>query len=203
MQFWKYVIPGTQCGVVDGEESCYYTNSISAISLYQPYLLQPSAAPEDSAHELLFEIDMISGVTSECLPYLEFQSIPAPDPVPWNGASIGAPVNAPLGFGQPSVFLTLNHVLQASPNGMANFNDALQPWQQGTTLAELYSAVALGNVGAPYTFTYSSTSATSGSTVQWYPDFAGCDVAADPGTPGVEYGISGVQILFQIYQATP
>jgi prepilin-type N-terminal cleavage/methylation domain-containing protein len=199
-QFWKYVIPGTAC---DNNQVCLYIDSVNAVSLYPPYTLQPPMPPTDGDHELLFEIDEISSVSSECLPYAAFQMMPAANPIPWSGDTIGAPVNAPVGFGQPSVFLALNHVMQSTRTGEANFNDLGQPWQQGTTLAGLYMAVSGRSIGSPYVFTYSSSSATPGSTIQWYADFAGCDVAADPDSPGIEYGIAGVQLLFTIYQARP
>jgi prepilin-type N-terminal cleavage/methylation domain-containing protein len=199
-QFWKYVVPDSQC--TDNGQTCYYVDSISAIWLYEPYVFQPPLPPADSGHELLFKIDAISGVTSECLPYSTFQTVPGSNPITWGGSTIGAPVNAPIGFGQPSNYLSLNHVILTTIAGASNFNDSGQPWQQGTTLAQLYAAVALQNVGSPSTFSYSSSSATAGSIILWYPDFAGCDVAADPASPGVEFGISGVQLLFEIYQAS-
>ena len=199
-QFWKYVIPAVQC---DSNGVCSYVDSVSSILLYEPYAFQPPVPPSDANHELLFKIDEISGVSSECFPYSEIQLTPGSDPITWTGGTVGAPINAPIGFGEPSLFSTSNHVLQSTSSGQGTLEDLGQPWQQGTTLAELYGAVVGRSVGSPFTFTYYSNSAAPGSTTQWYPDFAGCDVAGDSASPGIEYGIAGVQLSFEIYQASP
>ena len=199
LQFTKAVMPGTVCS---SDDTCSYTNSISAIILDPPFNLQPPVSPVDTAHELLFEIDEITQVTSECLPYVEFKAIEPPTPILWNGGSIGAPANAPTGIGQPSEFLTLNHVFPALPDGAADFSDLGQPWSQGTTLAELYDSLASERIGAPSAFLYASQSLSPGATIQWYPDFPGCDAAGDPEFES-GFGISGIQITFQVYQSRP
>jgi len=201
VQFWKYVVPSSQC-VGGDSQSCSFENSIAAILLYDPYIIQPPVAPSDSDHGILIRIDAIAGVASECLPYPAFASIPATNPIPWNGNITGAPANPPPGFGEPNIFSTANHLATTSANAPANFDDAGQTWQ-GPTLAELYTANVTRQVDAPYTFTYSSSDAANGTPIQWFPDFPGCDVAADPSFVGGEYGISGVQLLFEIYQTTP
>lgn len=201
VQFWKYVVPSSQCLGADGE-NCSYQNSIANILLYNPYIIQPVVAPSDSSHEILIRIDAIAGVTSECLPYSAFESTPATNPIVWGGSTIGAPANPPAGFGEPSIFSTVNHLQVVPANGQANFDDAGQAWT-GTTLADLYNATVTRQIDAPYSFTYSSSDATSGTQLEWFPDFAGCDAAADPLFVGGEFGIAGVQLLFEVYQAMP
>ena len=200
MAFSKYVLPNTECSNPNDPGSCSYVNSIQAIELTD-YQFAPLTAPIDAGHELLFEIDAVQSIFEGCLPYSVFASIPGNDPIPWGGSGIGAPVNLPIGFGQPSQYLTLNHVLLA-PNGVNEFND-IGPWTQGTTLAGFFDAVALQLPGSSYTFTFFSGAANSASGIQWYPDFPGCDVAADPLNPGGQYGFVTAQLLFQIYQASP
>lgn len=198
--FWKYVAPDTQCGIVNGTGDCWYIDAIRSIDLYPGFAVQPLFPPIDSAHELLLAIDLISGVDKQCLPFSSFSGTPAASGISWGGSSIGAPVNAPPGYGQPSLFMTENHIL---PSGTTGSTGAKSPWPLTTTLSSMYAAVAFQLVGSPYSFTYSSTQVSAGSTLQWHPDFPGCDAAGDLNSPGVQYGFAGVNIVLEAYQANP
>jgi prepilin-type N-terminal cleavage/methylation domain-containing protein len=197
--FTKYVLPDSQCSDPNNEDSCSYVNTIRTIQLTE-YQFAPPVPPVDVDHELLFQIDQVQNIFDACLPFAVVATVPGNDQIPWGGIGAGAAPNSPIGFGQPSLYLTVNHVFVA--DGIATFNDA-GPWSQGTTLAELFEAIALRSPGSEYSFTFSSSNANSTASVQWYPDFPACDVAGDPVFPGVQYGYVTVQLVFEIYQAMP
>jgi hypothetical protein len=97
------------------------------------------------------------------------------------------------------LFSTINHVLpQLLVNGIYTEPDII--WQQPTSLSDVYAAVAFGRIGVPYSFTYSSSDSVVLPYIQWYPDFPGCE-AADNSPVERKYGIAGVQLSFDIYQA--
>ncbi|HEV2738089.1 MAG TPA: hypothetical protein VGU66_05870 [Candidatus Elarobacter sp.] len=198
--FWKYVFPDTSCAVNSGP--CVYSDSIAQIELTPPYGFQPSIPAGDGAHELLFRVDEIIAVWNQCQPYSYFAGVPAGDSIQWGGFAISSPLTTSLGWGQPSVYSTINHVLtDPSPGG--GFIEANKLWTSGTTLNDLFESVASEQIGSAYTFSFSSSADTPDKYVQWYPDFAGCDAAGNVNNPGVEFGISGVELVFEIYQAVP
>jgi hypothetical protein len=192
------VQPVSQCADPSDPSACVYLNQIQTIQL-AGYAFTPPAFPDDN-HALLFEVAQIHSIFTGCQPYVDFSSVPGNDPITWGGSGIGGPVSPPVGFGQPSEFLTLNHVLLGSPS--ANYDDGVGPWPQSTTLTQLFDAIILGLPGSPYSFSFSApTGGPSG--VQWYPDFPGCDAAGDPSVPGAQFGIAMIDAVFTIYQAVP
>lgn len=199
--FWKYVMPDSRCGNVAGVDTCWYIDSVKDRYLIPGFGFQIPNAAADGADALLFQIDMIRTVYNRCKPFSFFATVPVGTPIQWGGSGTGTPVDAVPGWGEPSIYLTVNHVIaDPSPNGTFDISD--QPWEARTTLAELYAAVALQSVGTPYVFT-NNILVPSTSFVQWYPDFPGCDAAGDSNTPPVEYGVSGVELVFDIFQAAP
>ncbi len=199
--FWKYVLPDTSC-LADGSQ-CFYSDSIRQIVLEPAYGFRPLTAAVDGAHELLFEVEKVISVYNQCQPYSYFAGVPAGDSIQWGGSGIGSPMTAAFGWGQPSIYSTVNHVLMGGPLQSGSLIEGNQSWTSGTTLRNLFDAVASGQIGQAYRFSFSSSADTPDSYVQWYPDFAGCDAAGDSNRPGIEYGISGVELVFQIYQAVP
>ena len=199
--FWKYVVPDTRCEIRDGVDSCSYIDSIRLLTLAPGYAFKPPVATIDPAHEILIKIDRIGGIFTECQPFSFVGSIPGGDPIPWGGNGIGTPADASDGFGEPSVYLTLNHVIATWTSGGGGFN-VDHTWQQGTTLPQLYDSVAFGKIGAAYSFTYSDVVSAS-PYLQWYPDFPGCDVGGDPTNAGLEFGNAGLSLVFEIFQAVP
>ncbi len=197
--FYKAVTPDSQCTSPGDSTTCEYIDSIHEISLSQGYDIIPPEPPKDAAHELLFRIESIAGATSACLPYSAIQTMPF-GPINWGGTNIGGPAQPPMGLGEPDTFSTQNRVIQQSAP-VSGYLESSYVWQEPTTLQGLYSAVALGKVGSIYTFTYSSPEASSITHTSWYPDFPGCDVAGDPNAPGQEYGIAGVNLQFEVFQA--
>jgi len=199
--FWKYVVPDTACGDVDGTSSCWYVNSIQQIFLASGYGVQPVVPAYDSDHELLFKIDAVGSINLQCQPFMVFAQLPAPNQINWGGTGVGAPVDPPDGFGDPSTFLTRNHIiLEAQPNG---FFTVQQPTNDGTTTAQMYDAVAERIIGTPTTFTYSSKDATPATYIQWHPDFPGCESLYESSPGEGEYGNVGVTLIFEIFQAVP
>lgn len=199
--FWKYVVPDTDCGNVDGISTCWYIDAAKLIYLAPGYGFQPPVLPIDSAHELLFKIDSVTTVLSQCEPFSFFESFPVGF-IPWGEQGIGAPVDAAIGFGTPSAFFTNNHVIiDRFPTGV--FDLQIGSVSRGT-FNQIYDAVARGLIGQPYTFTYSSSDAGAPKYIQWHPDFAGCDAAGDPNNNAFaqEYGNAGVSLMFEIFQAT-
>jgi prepilin-type N-terminal cleavage/methylation domain-containing protein len=196
----KFVQPASQCTDPSDPTSCVYINQIQTIELIG-YTFAPPTVP-DVDHELLFEIDEVQGIFAGCQPYVSFSNIPGGGAIPWGGTGVGGPANPLIGYGQPSQFLTVNHIVQGSPT-TNSYNDAVAPWAQGTNLAQLYGAILLGLSGTPYFFTYSAGVVGGPDGIGWYPDFPGCDAAADPNFPGAQYGIVTVDVVFQIFQAAP
>ncbi|MEA2784133.1 MAG: hypothetical protein QOF71_237, partial [Candidatus Eremiobacteraeota bacterium] len=194
--FFKYVLPNSQCV----PDVCWYVDSVKQVILEPTYAVAPPVPPRTQEHELLFMIRAIHGVTAECQPFSAFASTPGNDQIQWGGSVIGGPAISPLGLGEPSQFLTVNHFLLGS-TATGSLLESAGPWGPGTTLEEVRQAVANRVIGSPFTPTYSSADATDTTYVQWYPDFPGCDVAGDPSTAGPLYGISGVELTFEVYQA--
>ncbi|HEX3465855.1 MAG TPA: hypothetical protein VHS78_17540 [Candidatus Elarobacter sp.] len=196
--FTKTVFPGTQCTDGTGGNSCSYIDSIARIELAYSYGFRPPV-PVDASHEILFKVLRIIGATYECEPYLVFADIPAPNPIQWAGATVGAPTNSPVGTGQPGQYITLNHVYSGfTDSGIWDETDLT--WRAGTTLLALYDAVAMQKTGTEYSFTYSLPTAAS-DYVLWSPDFPGCDASGDSGQTATQYGVAGANIVFEIYQA--
>jgi hypothetical protein len=112
----------------------------------------------------------------------------------------GGPADPPLGFGEPSQYITLNHVSSGMPNA-ATF-DAINPWPLSTTLPQMFEAVANHNVGDVQMFTFSAASITVPDEIVWFPDFPGCDVSGEAYAPA-QYGVVQVELVFEIFQARP
>jgi len=195
--FWKLVVPNSVCGVSSAGPVCSYVDSIHAIQLGPGYSIATLTPPTDSQHELLFRINRTGGIFEQCSTYDVIEGIVDGSQFFFPGSSVGAPQDGPLGFGQPSRFLTINHVF-ASPAEVRSFQEPTV-WPMDTTLSDLFEAVAMRLVDNPYTFTYSSTSAISGD-IQWDPDFPACDVS---GAFGTKYGMVTLELLFEIFQAVP
>jgi prepilin-type N-terminal cleavage/methylation domain-containing protein len=198
--FWKYVIPDTACGDIGGGTTCWYIDSVKLVYLAPGYGFQPPVRATDSAHELLFKIDSVATVLSQCQPYSFFAASPVGF-ISWQEEGVGAPLDAPIGFGSPSLFFTSNHVINDFvPNGVFD----VQPGSvSGTTFSEIYDTVARRITGEPYMFTYSGNASTTSSYIQWHPDFAGCDAAGDAtNTSAIEYGNAGVSLVFEVFQAS-
>ncbi len=198
--FSKAVTPDTQCSSPTDPLTCTYVDSVGGVLLSPGFDIVPPMPPIDSTHELLFRIDGIAGATLGCLPYSMFQTIPAGDPIDWRSTTIGGPSNPPTGLGQPELYSTLNRFVQQSAptNG---YVETAYVWPLDTTAIGFFEAVARGRVGTAFTFTYSSADATSTTHTVWYPDFPGCDVAGDTLFAGHEYGFTGVQLQFEVFQA--
>jgi prepilin-type N-terminal cleavage/methylation domain-containing protein len=197
--FYKYIVPDYRCTDINDASTCQYIDSIKEIDLGLGFDIQPVVPPTDQAHELFFEITSLRSAFSACQPFTYFENLPANVPIQWGGFGIGGPVNPPIGFGEPSKFVTSNHILTGNlPNGYL-----IQPsmeWNNATTFLDLLAAVALQHTGSQATFSYSSINATIQGLV-WYPDFAGCDTAS--GATGVRhYGNAAVELVFSIFQAT-
>jgi prepilin-type N-terminal cleavage/methylation domain-containing protein len=196
--FYKYVDPDYECSVTDNSSSCQYIDSIKRVYIGLGYGVQPLLPPIDSGHELLFQILSIRTVINACQPFSYIANIPVGDPISWGGYGVGSPVDAPVGFGEPSVFSRANYVMTGNlPNGYLTEPNTI--WNEPTTFIDLYEAVAKRLVDKPYIFSYYSADATMQSLV-WYPDFPGCDVAGDASSR-VMYGNTGVELEFNIFQA--
>ena len=196
-QFSKFVIPNESCS--GDPPMCYYLDSIYDIALGDPYTLQPATLPTDSNRELLFRIDAIQNISTACLPYSAFGTIPADD-VRWGGTAIGGPVDPPLGYGEPSKYITINRV-SFGPTG----GNPTEPtvWPAQTTALEMYEAVATRQIGDVQSFSYSSANISSTDLIGGFPDFPGCDVAGGVAGPSNQYGIVKVELVFEIFQAAP
>jgi prepilin-type N-terminal cleavage/methylation domain-containing protein len=195
--FFKYVVPDTVCNA-QGVPDCSYVDSIHDIQLGPSYSVTPVTPPVDSAHELLFKIDRTGGILDQCSPYDVIKNLPGSAPFIPGGFGSGSPQNAPMGFGQPTLYLTVNHVFASA----ADLASSPEPtvWPVSTTLLDLFEAVAQQRVGDAYTFTYSSARANSSLDIVWSPDFPGCDVS---GPFGRQYGIVSLELIFEVYQALP
>jgi len=197
--FTKYVFPDNGCLSTDG---CVYVDSIKQILLQPPFGFQPPTSAIDSAHELLFNVLKISSVVRQCQPYSYFSGVPAGNSIQWGGDGTGSPSDAAIGWGEPATYSTANHLIIATSLS-GGFIEPSPVWDQSTTLLGLFETVATGGISSAYSFTFWSSSDTAGNYVQWYPDFPGCDAAGDPNSPGAEYGIATIQLVFEIYQAIP
>ena len=196
--FSKYVAPDVVCDT-NGSPGCRYIDAIQSIQFGASYNFRPNAPPLDPAHELLFKIDEVAGISEQCLPYSAFADVPGGNTILWGGDGAGGPGSIQIGFGQPSLYLTINHVFSDFAS-MARFQEP-ESWSPGTTVSELFEAIARREVGDPYTFTYSSLDAASSDPIQWYPDFPGCDVSGAPTPPAKQYGMVSVSLVFEVYQA--
>jgi type II secretory pathway pseudopilin PulG len=199
--FWKYVAPDIACGITDGISSCWYVDSVQGIDLGPGYGLTPPTPAIDADHDLLFRIDAVGSIVLQCQPFSFFGQLPAPAFIDWGGYGVGSPTNPPDGFGQPSTFFTQNHIVVGQSGSFA-----AQSWSAGTTTSELYDAIARGLIGAPSTFNYWSTDAATGSasqTLQWIPDFPGCDALFEPESIRGQYGTVSVILTFEVFQAAP
>jgi prepilin-type N-terminal cleavage/methylation domain-containing protein len=191
-QFTKFVAPATSCAT-DDPTTCQYIDQVSGVYLSPGFAFQSALPPADESHELLFEIEKVTGVENGCLLYTQFSGVPTNEAILWPAISVGAPVAAPLGFGKPDTFFTQNHV-----NILTSNPPTLYPWTQGTTFTDLFTTVLLGSVGSPDFFTYYGATGTS---IQWNPDFAGCDALGDANVQGNAYGNARASLSFRIYQA--
>jgi prepilin-type N-terminal cleavage/methylation domain-containing protein len=197
-RFWKYVEPDVVCDSQSIGFVCSFVDAIHVIQLGPSYAVQPTVAPSDSEHELLFKINRTAGILEQCSSYDIIRNLPGGSQFFFPGDGTGAPVNAPVGFGEPSVYFTINHVF---PNATAA-RDFQEPtdWTLNTTLLDLFEATAQHKIGDAYSFTFSSAMAVASGEIEWSPDFPGCDAS---GPLGRQYGKVEVELLFEIYQAVP
>jgi hypothetical protein len=193
--FLKYVVPNSVCS--GDPPLCQYVDSIDHIELGPPFTLRPARLPTDSSRELLFRIDGIQSASIACLPFAAIANIPTSQ-VLWGPTGTGGPANPPLGFGEPSKYVALNHLSFGPTGGAVN---APTVWPEQTTALDMYEAVASQRVGAVETFTYSATNISSSDVIGWFPDFPGCDVVGDRPNLGAQYGIVQVELVFEIFQA--
>jgi hypothetical protein len=200
-EFRKDVLPDSTCTDTADGTVCSYLDSIKQISLGSPFEVQPKVPPLDANHELLYRIDAVTSVGYFCESYPYFAVVQPPNAIQWPGIVIGGPADAPIGFGEPNLFFTKNILVGATTIG--SFPNAANPWATSTSLMNIYEAVAQNRIGAASTFSYSSPDATTLSTVQWYPDFPGCDASGDPNAPAARYGSATVLLAFEVYQAIP
>jgi prepilin-type N-terminal cleavage/methylation domain-containing protein len=198
--FFKAVTAEIQCPSPIDPASCSYVDAIGGILLSPGYDITPPSPPTDAAHELLFEVSAIVGASKACLPYSAIQAQPFGNPIDWSGSTIGGPVDPPAGFGQPETFSTQNRVNElAAP--LSGYVESSYVWQEPTTLGALYAAVAQRTIGTTYTFEYFSADASKVTHTSWNPDFPGCDAAGEANAPAQQYGLAGVSLQFEIYQA--
>lgn len=198
--FMKHVYPDVRCDPTDAGTICSYVDSIRQILLEPAYGVLPPTPAIDADHELLFIVEKIVTVERQCQPFAFFDSTVPGTSVALSGDGTGAPVDAPVGFGQPSIYSTVNHVaVGTTPTG-----GFIEPttWAAGPVLTDLFAAVAFRRVGEAYQFTFSSPSMRATDYVQWYPDFPGCDASGSYTSPA-QYGDTGVQLVFEVYQAHP
>ena len=194
--FSKYVAPEVVCDNV----GCRYVDAIQSIGFGASYNFRPITPPLEPAHELLFKIDEVAGILEQCLTYTAFADVPGGSNFLRGGDGAGGPAaSVQIGFGRPSVFLTVNHVFSTFES-MARFQEP-EAWSVGTTMLALFEAIARSEVGDPYTFTYSSPDAASSDPIQWYPDFPGCDVSGRNAPDEKQYGMVSVSLVFEVYQA--
>jgi hypothetical protein len=195
-------VPDDNCLIVPSGSPCNFIDSIKQIYLEPGFGFQTPVPPTDSDHQILIRIDSITGVLSECLPYIAFSTNNPSIPIFFGGGgSIGSPTNPANGLGQPDLYTTSNHVIEdPTPGGIFTLDPS---WHGSTTVADLISALATQRVGAPITLTYFASDARTGSYLQLHPDFAGCDAAGDVNFSTVEYGDVEVGLLLEVFQATP
>jgi len=96
----------------------------------------------------------------------------------------------------------MNYFMLGSP-APAFFNDTTTSVNVGVTLDDIIANLSLQSTGSPFDAEYSSADASSAASVIWFPDFPGCDNVGDPGWPLRQYGDVTVQLVFDVYQATP
>ncbi|HTD36111.1 MAG TPA: hypothetical protein VK669_01260 [Candidatus Limnocylindrales bacterium] len=198
MQFEKDVIPDVACGDSDGATNCWYINSIRQITL-TPYTLSLLSAADTQERSLLFRITKIAGLTYGCLPYALFSGIPGGAPLPYLSTGIGAPVNIPIGFGQPSTYAH-EKLIAVGPPGIGTSDDTATSKNVAASLLSLINAIAERNIGPDFRFSYFATNAQAGVNINWFPDFPGCDAVGDPNVPDPQFGYSAVTLEFEIYQ---
>lgn len=198
-RFEKWVLPDISCSVVDGNESCSYIDSVRRIFLTQGYGIKPDLPPVDSSNEILLQIDEVAAAENHCQPYSFFSTLPAENPINWGGYGIGSPATKVMGLGDPSLYFTSNHMM-LTRLAKGEFDLTGQAWMQAYTFDDVFDAVSMRSLGAPYQFTFSAENAADSPLIAWYPDFAGCDASGDLTYPH-QYGIAAVALVFEIFQA--
>jgi hypothetical protein len=167
--------------------------------LYENFSFLPPAPPRTASQELLFRIEQLAGLKYGCAPYSLFATTRVGDTILWPSTGVSAPVDAGLGFGDPSTFVRSNTVVLGAPSDptadTGSWNDV------GATLSDMIATIALRKPGNEYTFTFSSSEANASSYVKWFPNFPACNAPGIYNAGGVEYGDVTVEILFEIYQA--
>jgi prepilin-type N-terminal cleavage/methylation domain-containing protein len=198
--FRKMDIPDTACGDREDGPTCWYIDSIKNVSLLDAYSFLPPVPPTSQAQELLFQVEQVDGLTYGCEPYSAFERVPATDPIQWPSTGIGAPVDSPPGFGDPSTFVRENIVYSVSPPADV-LDETVNTRKVTATLLDLISAIAFQKSGNEFTFTYSSADAQDNSYITWLPDFPGCDAFGDLNNAPIQYGLVSPLLRFTIYQA--
>jgi hypothetical protein len=133
------------------------------------------------------------------VPYALFSTIPGSNPLPYTSTGLGEPADAPLGFGEPSVFVHQEFVA-LGPAGVGTADDTTTSRNVGASLNQLIDAIGRHEVGPDYRFHYFSSDARVGATINWFPDFPGCDAVGDPGILDPQFGYSAVTLEFEVYQ---
>jgi prepilin-type N-terminal cleavage/methylation domain-containing protein len=197
--FSKTVSADTKCDDTQSGK-CTYLDSIRSISLDE-FSLTPSVPPVDETHELLFRINSIDSLLFACMPYSTLSTFSASDSLQLIYGSIGGAANRPIGFGNPSLYATINRIfLESIPE---SFEEKRVSREVVPTVFGMVDDLARTKPGVPYSFTYFSSAAMPNSKIIWLPDFPSCDNAGDPQSAGTEYGNVIAAYVFEVFQATP
>ena len=163
--------------------------------------VQPTAQ-----HELLFRVKQYRSCTvRDVSPYSSFRTYPRRRSQFSGKRNISeARFIPPVGFGQPSVYSTINMFSPSSTHRRGSLvPNAI--WPISNHAARIVRMQSLLEPLARHIRSLIHHRSNADTYVQWYPDFPGCDAAGDRQFCGGNwYGISGVVLeVFKIYQAQP
>jgi hypothetical protein len=108
-------------------------------------------------------------------------------------------VNPPSGFGQPSVYASINHVFVGGVP--ASFDEKQLSSAVVPTLYDMIDSITRAQPGLAYSFVFHSANALPNAEIAWLPDFPACDNSGDPQASVREYGYVSANIAFEVFQA--
>ncbi len=210
--FYKEVDPGYTCDPTG--MTCQWANTVGRvlISSEDSYSFQPQVAPKDTAHQLLFVIDGVAGLVTQCISFMGIV-VSAPSPpisIPWyNIVSSGGYgnlliVGSPGGYGQPAIFANRHNVVTSSfPISGALVQSDSDATQYSQTIDQFISAVQQPLYGPTVSWTYSDPAIVEGTYVTYVPDFTGCasGLPEDHHLDDQLYGNTTAVIVVEVYQA--
>lgn len=213
--FDKTVSPGYFCD--QNGTNCQWTNDVGLVTIAarESYSVQPPIAPDSDRYRLLFVVDGVAAMISQCASYeriLDYAASP-PSEVQWLLVSQGGPsggniqvAGSTLGYGQPAIYAFRHQFAQSSsPIAGIIAQSNTDATQFSQTIDQFANAAQQPLYGPVVQSQYQDPNIPQGYYITYIPDFTDCASGLPDSrqTSDQLYGRTTAVIIVETYQAVP